>query len=722
MSTKHVKQIMETISADIGATGLNKRSEIAAVTLGTESMDASAQDSATSQRGTLLDTVEATVQTILSTEDFSGMDITEAQMKAAKYIAPLAIDPQSAVGSLTSLKQIDAPAGSVNVSAEDMGIEDIVDPLTIGNEAYDGQSINNALYYSITYNLLASRQDAFGEGFFPTITIDPTSSGANIESEYISLYNEITRTKDGAPDAGKFEKIPVVKAIYDNDLFASDRNKIVPVSRAENADVLVPALAFVDKSTGSEITTAPIKFGKNISLLGISQTDAQLTKGSMDNTDALANHLVVENVYYSLEGDDGAGGTTTENFKFSAAILPFSNFTYTTQDHNKDMGLSFQSDSIYIKTGSTLTADGSASTTLAALPQNHTIGLKVVLNGSANAQAGDIVIYANQIEVVEVRDAAGNVLPSTNADYVAIATAFSGKVNLVGYTVEAYTTNSNLRTRGQMITSDRYNQIYTVPLRQGITVVTPTKNATGNDNDASKINNQITYAGIRTSIHAVQTLTEYAKMLKNITANGAIENVKVMGVARHHVSPYYAEENIDVTTFVDSIKSTDRLGDIQAVLVNNIKEAVINMSIDSNYSVANTVLRGAAGGKISVIIGTDPKIAHYLTRGDETIDIGDDYEAKVVSTPNKAVAGKIFVTFVVNENRNTEPHPLNFGQMFWAPTITTDVVRTMNGSTSRELSTMPRFLHVVNLPILSVFNVSNIAAALGKVTKNFHTV
>ena len=67
-------------------------------------------------------------------------------------------------------------------------------------------------------------------------------------------------------------------------------------------------------------------------------------------------------------------------------------------------------------------------------------------------------------------------------------------------------------------------------------------------------------------------------------------------------------------------------------------------------------------------------------------------------------------------------NPLNFGVCAWAPTITTDVVRTVGGSTTRELHNVPRFLHVVNLPVMARINVSDTAAVLRKVTANRHSL
>ena len=717
-----VGNLISTLASNIDGTGLNNRPEIAGFALGTESMDGAAKDAAATGLSSLKSLVDQTIELVLGQEEFAGATFTDAQRNAATSIAALALDPTKARQSLSKLRPVTDDASAIIVSPDSLGVEDIVDPLSLGTEAFDGEAINNALYFSITYNLMAARQDKFGEAFYPTIAIDPTVSGASIESEYISLYNEITRSSTGAADAGKFKKIPIVKAIYDNNLFATDKNKVIPVSRTSNASLLLTSEAFIDKSGSEPIQTAPMLFGKDISLLGISQTDAQLAKGVMDNTDALDRRLALEKVYFSISGTVSTVATT-DMFSFDASILPHSNFTYTPQGHNKSLGLSFETSNVYVNTSSTLTTSGATSSVLGTLPANHTIVLKVSLNGKSDAQIGDITVYSNVIEVIEVRDAAGNVLPTTSADYTAIMTALTGNTKLEGYTVEAYRTNSNLRTRGQLITSDRYKEIFTVPLRSGITVLAPVNNATGDDNDAARINSQVTYAGIRTSVHAVQTLVNFADTLRNITMNGSVADAETIGVGRYHVSTYYSESNMDVSAYVDSIKSTDRISDIQAVLVNHIKNQVLTMAIDSNYLVANGVLRGAAGGKMTVIIGTDPKTAQYLTAGEDRISLGDDFDAVVVSTPNLLVRSKLFVTFgVFDGNRNTTVNPLNFGQCFWAPTITTDVVRTVNGATARELLTMPRFLHVTNLPILHVTNITGVDAALAKVTANRHNV
>lgn len=721
-----VKDMLSTLASNIGDEGLNNRRELATYAISSESMDSAAKESAAVVLGKLEDTVSQTLATVLSSEEFAGVEFTEAQYNAAKQIAALALDPAAARDGMLNPRPVSATGQYDTINGAELGVEDILDPMSIANEAYDGQATNNAIYFSIVSSFMAATQDKFGETFFPTITIDPVVAGAAIECEFTSLYNEVTRSKDGSSDKKKFNKTPIVKAVYDNDLFGHDKNKVIPVVRPENSSVLLSNIVtFVETDGVEEIETAPLAFGKTIGLLGISQTDSMLAKGVMDNTDALDRRLVLDKVYFSLTGDnDGDNGTdpVTEYFATPVSMFPHSNFTYTTQDHNKDLGLTFGTEYVTLVTGTSSTVTGAASGILAQLTPGYTIRLKMVLHGDANTQSGDISVYASGMELVEVKDSAGNVLPTTSSEYASVKSVIDS-VKLEGYTVEAYRTVSNLRTRGQLVTTDRYTQIYTVPLRSGVSVLAPINNATGDDNDAARLTSQITYAGIKCSIDAVKTLVNYADMLNNVTNNGVASSAALMGVGQYFVDAYYNEISLDVAAHVDSIKSKDRLADIKALLVNKIKNEVVNMAIHSNYAVANQILNGNVGGKISVIIGTDPITAQYLTGDDGKVDLGMDYEAVVVSTPNKLIANKIYITFgVFDSNRNVKANPLNFGQNFWSPTITTDVVRTVNGSTSRELTSMNRYLHITNLPILAVVNVQNIKDALGSVPVKFLNV
>jgi hypothetical protein len=125
-------------------------------------------------------------------------------------------------------------------------------------------------------------------------------------------------------------------------------------------------------------------------------------------------------------------------------------------------------------------------------------------------------------------------------------------------------------------------------------------------------------------------------------------------------------------------------------------------------------------GKPTVIIGTDPVIARYLTISGDTRLLGDAFNFKVVSTLDSRMAGKIVMSFG-DETSYTSgvANALHFGNMAWKPELTLMMPATRNGANAMELTVQPMFLHVVNLPVMAYIEVSGIEAVIsGKVTIN----
>lgn len=664
--------------------------------------------------------VDETVNTVLGHNKLSEEhNFTTAQLQAAKMVAAIAQNPRlyrEKMGSL-ALNKENFPV----VSAEAMGVDDIVSAdafrQSLSLEAYDGQKLQNAVYFAIAYNLGAARQDAFGEAFFPTVTIDPAQSGVHVSIEYTSLMQEFSRSISGGPDKDKFKKIPVVKALYDNSIFATDKNKLVPVYREnDNKDKFVDSEQHLDKSTGKDIVTAPLKFGIAVSLLGISQTDELLAKGTMDNTDALDRTINLEKVYYSLTNTDGS---KSEIFSFEARTFPYYGFTYAPQEHNKDMVIRFTNKNLRINVSEIKTAKGAASElfkNVATNYANHVAILEFNIQGQANTQDSDIEIFGNKLALVEVRNAADEVVAPTEQAYKDIAEVVA-KAKLEGYTIEAYRTNSNIRTRGRIVTNDRWGQEYNVPLRAGITAVVPVNNFTGDDNDAAAVTSQIQLAGVITSAYAVNTLVNFAAAMNNSALNGSIESSSFQGIGRFLVNPWFRDTTFDLASIVDSTQSAHRDEDIRSALRLKIKNEVMDMYTYSNYGAAFEITRGNLGGKIGVIIGTDPTLKNLLCKDDAVFSLGENFEAHVVSTLNPLVAGKIFITFGLfdGDDRNSAINPLNFGNCAWAPTIAFEVNKNDGSAYNRELHNNPRFLHLIHLPILSVYNISDVKGVFSKI-------
>ena len=174
-------------------------------------------------------------QTLKMVKDSTGATFTEAQEKAAQYIAPMALSLKAAPGIMRQFKSESLNPDIKQVSALSIGVEDGLDvgevsqQLSLATESYDPQKLNNAVYFSIVHNLAAATQDAFAEAFFPTITIAPEQSGIDVVVQFTSIYKEFTRSIKGTPD--KFNRVPLAKSLYDNSIMGIDKFKVVPVFR-----------------------------------------------------------------------------------------------------------------------------------------------------------------------------------------------------------------------------------------------------------------------------------------------------------------------------------------------------------------------------------------------------------------------------------------------------------------------------------------------------------
>lgn len=708
-----VGDLAASIRSNVEAVGLRGRKDITTLAVSRESMDDAGLQAAVLAAESLDSTVNTCIEAALSKE---GMGITAAQRAAANSIARLALDPRSGMNAIAQARM---PGASKNVpvlSVEQMGVFDAIDGSTLSAEAYDDQAINNALYLSVAYNLFAAKQDSFGEAFFPTIAIDPTMSGITIGTEVTSLYKDAQRTIDGGANRSKFEKVSLAKAIYDNNLLGVDRNRVIPISRAENATLLLTALDNVDPETGE--TTAPILIGKEVNLLALSQTAASLAKGVMDSTDALDRTVNMKNVIIKIFATIAAT-PTTEYLRIPVGMLPHSNFTYTTQGEAKDLAMAFDTSEVVINVGTNKQWNGATSAVLAELAAGYKIKLRIKLTGDGNTQYGDIATYANAFEIVSVADAGGNLVTS-GADYDAIVAQFADWA-IAGVELDAFTTNSNLRATGQLVTIDKYEQVYNVPVRSGITVTMPVGS---NGNDDSRLVGQIQTTGFRMSLDAVKTLVDFTTNLDALTNNGAETNIAIMGVGRHHVDAYYSGATLDLAALVDSESSSERSSDIREALIARIRDEVLRAFSQSKVNVAHSMIRGE-DAKVGVVIGTSARVKNYLTEGNsDVIELGADFIAKVVSTPNQSVGDNMYITFSdhLGSERNSAVDPISFGNCVWAPTITTDVAVSQGGATSRRFQTHPRFLHIVHLPVMIKLSVTNIETVLGKVTRNTHAI
>jgi hypothetical protein len=633
-------------------------------------------------------------------------DMTAAQIDAATAAGIIAGD----VKGFMSRKIEPITVGSESVGVVSSGLisgDDAIGERVLGMESYDERENRDAAIYAIAYNMQASRQDEFGETWFPTITVTPDNVGFAITVRLIQVQDDAQRDISGA--VTNFNRKNVIRALADPTILKNEQTRMIPVYRPEAAKNFVDPTLVAPSAydlEGETITTAPLACGVRMGLIELSQTDTLLKAGVMDISDTIDPAIVLSNLYVKV-GDDV--------LRIKTNGLPLSQFNYAPQNNYRIMQLNFETNSVLLN-AKTKSADGADLVTLKSIvDQDYIVRLNVVANGNVNIDTAESAVYGNEVSVYSVTDATGNLLSLKTGAGKAVADLFAD-AKIFGFDVQAYRTNANRRQRGQLINTTYYTQMYNVPLRAPVTAMHPVN--ADSQVDSSDLNSLITVTRIRTSNQAVGALVAAAQTLSEFADARDSAGVwpDVLGVGRFFVIPTFFSETIDMTKVVDSLKSSERASDMQEALVAKVRDFVFRMYRDSQYKAAADALYGGVAPTPTVIIGTDPVLARYLTVTGDLRTVGGNFEVRVVSTLDYRVSGKIFISFgVFDENRNTQPNPLNFGNMAWAPEVTVSLPISRTGQISKETAVQPRFLHVVNCPVMTVLEVINVPDVTNKV-------
>jgi hypothetical protein len=194
----------------------------------------------------------------------------------------------------------------------------------------------------------------------------------------------------------------------------------------------------------------------------------------------------------------------------------------------------------------------------------------------------------------------------------------------------------------------------------------------------------------------------------------------IQGLSQYFVNNYFREENLDLAAVVDTTRSSERIEDIRAGLVNKIRQIVTDMILNSNYKIARDTL--GYTGPIDVLIGMDLGLKLQIF-GDTKQEMVGDLRFNYAGTPFDEMKDRIVISLGVrNGNVNKQIDPLNFGVCLWSPELVINTKKTIGEGVRTEVSTFPRFLHYINLPILAVLNVTNTESISGKNVYLTHNV
>lgn len=617
-------------------------------------------------------------------------DLTEAQLEAGAIAMQATEDPEAYHRAATTVGT-DSSTGADVSSAIDSRA-------TPALEAFDSRNIQDYMHYSPVFNLKAARQDEFGEMFFPTITTTPDRAGYGMKIQRTMVHNEYNHLGDGAPAPETFMSKSLIDATLDHRVLANDSTRIYPLYS--------PANEYFSDNVGEraveignlQVKTAPLKIGKKLNLLSISQNASIDPNGVNDMTDSLDGHMALEALYLAITGLDGAAAEQTSYIKLNTLRMPLSEFQKSAEGYDRDMSLTFRTSDIPLH-GLLKSVDGSEATALHYLTEggreNWIVRLAMTVTGLTNLEVGNVEINATSVEIDSVWDvnSAGEYIKiEDTAELAALKTNIS-KIAIDSYDLYSRRSNLNRRQRGLLVRVETWSESYPIPLGSPITALKPiTDTSTLTD-----ISGPIEAARKLNSNNAVTKMMEYSEALGQykVSMDRRLPVPKVEGIGRLLVRPYHDHISFDLVQVVDSVSSHERASDTKAALIELIRDRVTKCSAVSGYLAA---LEAAGGGKAVVAIGTSPRIHRYLNIDGDTRMMSDAYDYKIKVSSDLRMTDKIFVSFIRPDVK--EPDGLGFGNMIWIPELVTDVPNSRGGAQARELMVQPRVRHVCHLPVL----------------------
>ena len=588
------------------------------------------------------------------------------------------------------------------------------DVMALSQEAFENKDLSVVQAFSAVWNIGATRQDSASELLYPTHVLTPDHTALDVKVPRTLLFKGQPRNFNGDPADFGFQN--ALEAYRNHKLLENQTTEIIPfvLEGGENAKFFVdPALVAprVVPMEGSraEFTTAPLKIGTKFDLLSMSHNPAILD-GATNETDMLHSRIMLRNVYVKVANSE-TGKVDVLKFKtenFTRAI-----FTKTVEGDFMEMQLTFGTEDFGL-TADTKNILNAAPESLAGLLAQFAGRLSVDISGKANLQTGLTHLFTGGIEVCALSKDGQPHSTTTGAGAAELAKL---TFEVIGYDLLAFRTNSNLRTRGLLVDRNWKVDRFAIPLGAPLSVIVPVSD----DGEAQAMNDLINITNIRNSNIALTRALNYGESLKEFCeANGDVvsgnrQSLSIEGIARWLMTPVYKEVELDILKEIQSLTSTGRVGDVNAVLVNAIRTMAYDAVVESNYLPVLRQFTQGSDEKPNLLIVTDLNLPQYLmiTGDPRTVSIGMDFD--VQSTPDSRMKDTIIMTF--GRKNRSGPDYMSFGTHVWIPELVSVGQIHYQGSNVKQLMVQPRNSHIHQLPIFMKIVVKNLREAIAKIAE-----
>lgn len=643
------------------------------------------------------------LESLVQQAGYNVENLSAAQMAAFGVIAGVSKSPAAYFRQALTKEAVSTE------SARLVDIGDSSEELHPSLESFDNSTLTNFLGYSAAYNLEIARQEPAQEALYRTVVLTPEQGGIDMTVPNLFVQNNLLHPIDGSPLDFGFRRL--LDANIDYKILSDESTKLVPeVVEGVNEDNFIASsvVPAYERPVGRRLyVTAPLKFGKRINLVGVSQATRMKRNGQADNTDALDRTNGIEAIYLSLGN---------ETVKFTTQDLPGSRFVKSPESNSRVQNLQFVLRSLVIskKTKTWNGEDLTGGIFKEIIDGDYAVKLEVRLSGLVDLERGDMTVDVSKPTVRQILDETGAEVALSSDFGKKVVDAFAD-IKAEGYDPDSRLSNANRREQGLQLNTRAVTERYGVKLRAPFSIPSPL----GEDRDREVLDSLI-YA-VRVSINkaAISKMIAYFEQLQEVAGGDARgmmvagdfeENVlQVEGIGRYLVNLYTRDLKLNLQDVTQSTNSSDRIDDARSMVVNLLRSIVFDILQTTNYEAASSLLDGTNRVKWKVLVVCDKYIENFLQIVGDSRMLGDNISFDVKSDIDVRMRGRMYITLV---REGEGPDVLNFGSFLYIPTLVSNVTVTRNNAPRREAMVQPRYQHINHLPILVRVTVTGMEAIL----------
>lgn len=587
--------------------------------------------------------------------------------------------------------------------------------------------VNNVQPYvdrdiNIAYNMLAVVQDPLIDAFFPTVIRTPDKQQFSFRISIDSFFQGYRHPEGNVIANEKLGRRPLMEVVRNPFVLLRDELRLVPAYIEDGAnptkDFFVPKEKVVPTTVvigDRDVMTNPLKFesGVDYNLLGMSKINGIL-EGIVDETDGIDPSVKLKNLFIQLK--DGNNHVV----KYETANVDSSVFVPTLVGNNNEFQLTFKSNDFVITHGIQNTL-GAAITDFNDLlgtdESGYHLRCTVEATMKLNLETGTVTVVGGYVRPYKAtkwtKDVKGaqtepEAISLTDATLKGYLTQL--KLSIVGFELDAFHNNQNLRAMGTILDSDFYVAFFRMLPKAPIRVqhrITADK-----DDEFPTVEKLVTATRTRRLADGYRTLEDFEKtlidMLRNNSRVGDYDyTTNLSGVGARVLKPFYERTTFDPKDQVIYTDTRNFMDNLRMAFVNQLQLTASRMVQDSHWLVASAMLNGGTAKKPKIIIGTSQFLASFLnTTGDLKV-LGDYFECEVVTSVLDIMRDRIYMTVVGETDADQDGFGvLNFGHTFVLPDVVVKLSpHAMNGTQRETTVVIPRYQHVPNTNVLARFDV-----------------